>query len=769
MKRLLILLAVIVAIATAFTSCEYFPISPDDDDVIEDDGKKDNETTDDGTTDDNTTDDGITDGDDNTAEPRYTVTAEEFELYKNLANYTYEATQEAVTVENDVETVYASQRIIYKMSESAGYMYQYQLSGANEYSVEIYLHIKDGQAYQIHSVGENSWDVSKTSGSIPPLGNISVVSMPTYDMLTYNETEKAYTFTQDYDTGSVTYRFAFLNGNLVNIEALATSTQTTGFTRVKITVDDIGTSVVDVPEYSYSPMKFTSNGDGTCSFSKYDDSESNVVIPATSPSGDVVTSIGASAFYNCKNLTSVTIPDTVTTIGSSAFAYCTSLTGIIIPNGVTQIDGSAFVACTSLTDITIPNGVTEIASGTFSGCESLVRVTIPDTVTTIGSSAFYSCTSLTSIIIPSSVTEIGTMAFYDCKNLAVVYNLSSLEITAVSSSNGYVGYYAVAIVDSLDHQVKVWTDNNGYTFYENGDDCYLVSYKGTEKELTLPASCNGKNYKIYKKAFYDSDITGVVMPSTVTAIGENAFESCQNLTSIVIPDSVTDIGKSAFYSCERLISVVIGKNVSSIGDDAFYDCEKLFVVYNLSSLDITSGSYDNGYVGRYALEILTSLDEKSSVWTDEDGYVFYESGSTCYLIYYTGTDTELVLPSSCKGKNYEIYEEAFRDCTGITSVVIPAGVTKIGDDAFAWCYSLKSVIIGDNVTDIGFYAFWGCYSLVSIVVGKNVSVIEYCAFMSCDSLTDVYYRGSEADWKNISIYGENEYLTNANISYNYNA
>ncbi len=134
---------------------------------------------------------------------------------------------------------------------------------------------------------------------------------------------------------------------------------------------------------------------------------------------DSVTTIGESAFMGCFGLTSINIPDSVTTIGEYAFSDCDSLTSITIPNSVSTIGGRAFRYCTSLTSITIPNSVTTIGEYAFSGCDSLTSITIPDSVSTIGDSAFDGCDSLTSITIPPSVTDFGPCVFNQCPLLTI--------------------------------------------------------------------------------------------------------------------------------------------------------------------------------------------------------------------------------------------------------------------------------------------------------------------------------------------------------------
>ena len=126
-----------------------------------------------------------------------------------------------------------------------------------------------------------------------------------------------------------------------------------------------------------------------------------------------VTSIGDSAFYDCKKLTSIHIPNSVTSIADSAFYGCKNLTSIHIPDSVTSIADSVFRNC-GLTSIHIPDSVTSIGKEAFSGCEDLSSIHIPDSVTSIGDSAFYGCENLTSIHIPETVTSIGDVAFCGC-------------------------------------------------------------------------------------------------------------------------------------------------------------------------------------------------------------------------------------------------------------------------------------------------------------------------------------------------------------------
>ena len=193
---------------------------------------------------------------------------------------------------------------------------------------------------------------------------------------------------------------------------------------------------------------------------------------------------------------------------------------------------------------------------------------------------------------------------------------------------------------------------------------------------------------------------------------------------MTIGNGVTSIGGSAFYNCSGLTSVTIGNGVTSIGEWAFYGCYKLVEVYNKSSLGITAGDSENGYVAYYAKHVYT--EEGGSWFTDTaDGFRFFYDGTDGYFMGYYGEETAVMLPDGftaydgTKVAEYAIYDYAFGYCTGLTSVTIGNSVTSIGDWAFSGCTGLTSMTIGNSVTSIGIGVFAGCSGLTSIVVEEG--------------------------------------------------
>ena len=273
-----------------------------------------------------------------------------------------------------------------------------------------------------------------------------------------------------------------------------------------------------------------------------------------------VTKIGRSTFFDCNSLTSITLPESVTEIGDNAFRSCSSLTSITIPEGVTSIGARAFCRCNSLTNVTIPESVTSIGDYAFFECSSLTSTTIPDGVTSIGDFAFYYCDYLTNITIPKSVTEIGDNAFSFCYRLYEVCNKSNLTITAGSSDNGYVAYYAKNVYTdkSGESKLKVVGD---YIFYVDEDNIELFVYLGDETSITLPSNCEGKNYKIGSYAFYScTDLTSITLPKSVTWIGSNAFSGCSSLISITSVNATPpSINYDSFFGVDYFIPVYVPK------------------------------------------------------------------------------------------------------------------------------------------------------------------------------------------------------------------
>ena len=301
---------------------------------------------------------------------------------------------------------------------------------------------------------------------------------------------------------------------------------------------------------------------------------------------DNVSSIGNSAFYNCYNLTNITIPNSVTSIGKSAFQSCVNLTNVTMGTGVTSIGNYAFYGCTTLTDITIPNSVTTIGASAFYGCSGLTSITIPNSVTSIGDYAFNSCSKLTSATIGSGVTTIGDYAFGYCSQLATI---------TVDSNN--------STFDSR---------NNCNAIISTSNNVLIVGCKNTVIPNTVTT--------IGAYAFNGcSGLTSITIPNSVTYIGECGFHKCTGLTSVAIGTGLTSLGNASFKNCTALTSITIPNNVTSIGHSVFDSCTKLASITSLATTapTITSSTFQNVKTGG-TLYVPTGSDY--SVWMGTGNY-----------------------------------------------------------------------------------------------------------------------------------------------------
>ena len=368
-----------------------------------------------------------------------------------------------------------------------------------------------------------------------------------------------------------------------------------------------------------------------------------------------VTSIGNSAFYECKKLDSVTIGDSVTSIGMNAFFYCSELRDVTIPDSVTTIGNNAFSSCTSLQSVTIPDSVTSIGNGAFSACYKLKSMTIPDSVTSIGGAAFAlsselqsvklpvnnefktinqdtfrRCYRLKSITIPNNVTTIGENAF-KATPLQTVYlrGNNGLGLLQGQEENFY-GKEDVDIVITDDLIITNTDNTTQYVMLRSRDN-------GILDILELYNDINGNEIR-------KETIKEVVIQGSITAIGELVFNDCTKMQNVTIGDSVRFIGYQAFYNCSALQSVIMGNNVEEMGIDigsdqnVFYSyifayCENLETVIVSNKLR-KSGIYDFRYCSNLKNIVLPDK------W--DIGYSFYGSGLK--TVYVTPNNINIKLP-----------------------------------------------------------------------------------------------------------------------------
>ena len=383
---------------------------------------------------------------------------------------------------------------------------------------------------------------------------------------------------------------------------------------------------------------------------KYRDS---IYIPSSIPyrDGTPVTEIGDHAFYNCYELTYVSIPNSIIKIGEHAFDM-SGVTSITIPNSITSIEDYAFASCGSLSTVTILNSAASIGNNAFYNCYNLASIELGDNITTIGDYAFAVCNSLTSITIPQNVTSVGTDAFMNAGLTSVVWNAKNSIIK--QGWNSYSPFYNAGGITS-------------FTF-------------GDEVEVIPGFLCSAQK-----------GITSITIPYSVDSIGELAFSGCISLMTLNIPNSIKKIENRAFSGCTGLTSVNIGNGLKKIEQGMFEGCT------DLCSVTIGGSIETIGYQAFSGCSSLPSVIIPNGVKTIDS-----EAFAGC---------SNLTLVNIPDGVTH-IGGSAFIGC-GFDSIRIPDNVTYIGMAAFDGT-NLKTVTIPENVDTIGRQAFAYCKSLKSV-------------------------------------------------------
>lgn len=256
--------------------------------------------------------------------------------------------------------------------------------------------------------------------------------------------------------------------------------------------------------YTSGDYQYTLLVDGTVQITRYTGGATDLTVPDTLD-GYRVTAIGASVFYEKRNLRSILLPEGVTSIGDEAFSYCSELKSVSLPDSLIVIGDEAFAYC------------------------KINSIILPEKLTDIGDRAFYDCSYLKSIVIPDSVTKMGSNPFAYCSDLTDIYV-------------------------SPDHPVFSVADCSLFNKVEKKLVCfpYALSLNVTEYQVPDGTLCIGEF--AFDHCFR---LTNIFIPESVTSIEKGAFDNCDGLTCITIPDSVKVIGNNPFVCCDQLTEIRI--------------------------------------------------------------------------------------------------------------------------------------------------------------------------------------------------------------------
>ena len=457
------------------------------------------------------------------------------------------------------------------------------------------------------------------------------------------------------------------------------------------------------------------------------------------------------AFFCCRSLKSINIPNSVTSIGLQAFERSKSLQSINIPNGVTCIENYAFYCCDSLKSINIPNGVTSIGDCAFFHCKSLQSISIPDNVKSIGVDAFHYCYSLKTISIskgcpvysdikedypkiklvdPSEMNEahnlgLNKRAKKQHEEVDVVDNMSHIvfedpEVEMICHGHGVFTYDDARKVTNIDgwfcdHPIRSFNELKHFTSLNAIEGWTFTGCKAL-KEITIPDSVTS----IGSDAFtFCKSLQLVNIPNGVESIGVDAFQGCKSLQSINIPDSVTTI-VDPFNECNSLKTIYISKD-----SPVYSDIEEAYPKIKLVDPSEMNESYDLGLNKRAkkqheevdAVENIAAIpfeDSEVARICHEHGVYTYDDAARVPSIIYKN---ERGLTTSWFSFSHIKRFKEFRWFTGLR---------ELSAFSFDDCKDLEVLHIPESIKVLKQYSLNDCWKLKELVIwSKGLDLIEY--------------------------------------------
>lgn len=396
-----------------------------------------------------------------------------------------------------------------------------------------------------------------------------------------------------------------------------------------------------------------------------------------------------------------------------------------------------------------------IVSNTYSNGMGIIKFDGP--VTVVGEKAFWYCDKqdeLTNVYLPESVTMIGMHAFNGCgalESISIPRNVEIIEdyafscpwgggIRSVTNRSEKLKEIGVSsfVSECLCEFKGVFASEDNRSLIKDGE--LMIFAQAGLQEYSVPAGVTS----IGSRAFYDCNkLTRIVLPDGLKKIGDESFYQCNHMTEINIPESVVDVGEDAFTFCVKLKEITLPDNITSIPRCMFNCCWELESV-RLGDKVKSIGEY--AFSECYLLESIRIPDTIESVSENAFGNCHRLREIDCK--YSTADKRALIMNNVLL---------AFAPY-GVKQLVIPSGVTRVGEMACVNCKELESVIIPEGVQQIGMHAFNGC-NLSSLRLPSTLKYIENFMFCNNERLAEVYCLatvppGLLGTWFNAAIFKE---------------
>lgn len=465
---------------------------------------------------------------------------------------------------------------------------------------------------------------------------------------------------------------------------------------------------------------------------------------------------------NCDKLTSMSFPVGIQTIGGYAFNGCDKLASITFEESSEHplsIETAAFKGCVALENITYPGQLSVLGGSAYQGCENLRSVVFNKNeqyqpALSIGDYTFAKCPLITELSFPGRLTSIGSFTFASCISLS---NVSFED----SNTAVKLGYGASSLENSLkyDEKLPLFGNSNLTSLYigrnidyeTEGANGYSPFYNQQFLTDVRFSQAGTVTYCKDNLLRLVNNCESLILPESLTSIGNWTFCGMRKLGRIVIPNAVTTIGKYAFAYDSALESAKLSTSCAWLQQGLFSQCRKL------QAITIPR------VVNKMDTEMFTNCTSLASVTFDDDKDLIemaYGSSDannglfrdcpveTLYLGRWLSYNTEVPsrspfysiaeLKNLTLGKYLKVVDKyMFSYCTGLENVYVPDNITSINMWGFRGCSALKSVRFSENLSQIGDYGFSECASLDNVTFPANMTSTSDNSFSNCSSLRNL--------------------------------
>ena len=475
--------------------------------------------------------------------------------------------------------------------------------------------------------------------------------------------------------------------------------------------------------------------------------------------GNALQDINDYAFANCVKLQNISYPASLATIDNYAFANCQVLASTSFQeasNHELKINNASFKDCVALPEVNFPGQLSLLGNNTYQGCTALKDVVFNKNdqykpTLTIGDYTFAQCSLINTLSFPGRLTSIGNYTFSDCTYLTnLTFEDSNEAVTLGSGATGetdrryMLPLFGNSNLTSLYIGRNVdYTADKDYSYSPFYNQQFLTDVRFSQAGTVTYC----KDYLLYKV----NNCESLILPESLTTIGNWTFRGMSKLGGIVIPNAVTTIGTYAFADDIALESAKLSTSCPWLKEGLFSECGKL------QAITIPMG------VNKMDTQMFTNCTSLASVTFDDDKDLIemaYGSSDannglfrdcpveTLYLGRWLSYNTEVPsrspfysiaeLKNLTLGKHLKVVDKyMFSYCTGLENVYVPDNITSINMWGFRGCSALKSVRFSENLSQIGDYGFSECASLDNVTFPASMTSTSDNSFSNCSSLRNL--------------------------------